>query len=50
METMKYSDTEFTVSLALQQVVAEVHANTVELPKRTVREHIEYAPHWCWSH
>ena len=43
METMKYSDTEFTVSLALQQVVAEVHANTVELPKRTVREHIEYA-------
>ena len=24
-------------------MVAEVHANTVNLPKRTVREHIEYA-------
>lgn len=43
MEPMKYSDTEFSVSLDPQQVVAEVHANTVELPKRTVREHIEYA-------
>lgn len=43
METMKYSDTEFSVSLDPKQVVAEVHANTVELPKRTVREHIEYA-------
>lgn len=43
METMKYSDTEFNVDLDPQQVVAEVHANTVELPQRTVREHIEYA-------
>ena len=43
METMKYSDTEFSVALDPQQVVAEVHANTVELPQRTVREHIEYA-------
>lgn len=43
MEPMKYSDTEFTVSLDPQQVVAEVHANKVELPQRTVREHIEYA-------
>lgn len=43
METMKYSDTEFSVDLDPQQVVAEVHANTVELPQRTVREHIEYA-------
>lgn len=43
MESMKYSDTEFLVSLDPKQVVAEVHANTVELPKRTVREHIEYA-------
>ena len=43
MEKMKYSDTEFSVSLDPRQVVSEVHANTVELPKRTVREHIEYA-------
>ena len=43
MESMKYSDTEFAVSLDPGQVVAEVHANAVSLPKRTVREHIEYA-------
>lgn len=43
MERMKYSDTEFDVSLDPRQVAAEVHANTVDLPKRTVREHIEYA-------
>lgn len=43
MERMKYSDTEFDVSLDPRQVVAEVHANAVKLPKRTVREHIEYA-------
>ncbi len=43
MEKMKYSDTEFVVSLDPEQVIAEVHANTVNLPKRTVREHIEYA-------
>ena len=43
MEKMKYSDTEFAVSLDPSQVVAEVHANTVDFPKRTVREHIEYA-------
>ena len=43
MENMKYSDTEFSVSLDPRQVVSEVHANMVELPKRTVREHIEYA-------
>lgn len=43
MESMKYSDTAFSVSLDQAQVVAEVHANTVDLPKRTVREHIEYA-------
>ena len=43
MESMKYSDTAFSVSLDPAQVVAEVHANTVDLPKRTVREHIEYA-------
>ena len=43
MESMKYSDTEFAVSLDPGQVVAEVHANAVSLPKRAVREHIEYA-------
>lgn len=43
MERMKYSDTDFDVSLDPRQVVAEVHANTVNFPKRTVREHIEYA-------
>lgn len=43
MESMKYSDTAFAVALDPAQVVAEVHANTVDLPKRTVREHIEYA-------
>lgn len=43
MESMKYSDTEFVVSLDSKQVVAEVHANAVDFPKRTVREHIEYA-------
>ena len=42
MESMKYSDTEFAVSLDPGQVVAEVHANAVNLPKRTVREHISY--------
>lgn len=43
MEAMKYSDTVFSVSLAPEQVVAEVHANTVNLPERTVRQHVEYA-------
>lgn len=43
MENMKYSDTEFSVSLDPRQVVSEVHANTMDFPKRTVREHIEYA-------
>lgn len=43
MEKMKYSDTEFSVSLDPRQVVSEVHANTMDFPKRTVREHIEYA-------
>lgn len=43
MEKMKYSDTEFSVSLDPRQVVSEVHANTMDYPKRTVREHIEYA-------
>ena len=43
MEPMKYSDTEFPVTLRPEQVVAEVHANKVDLPQRTVREHIEYA-------
>ena len=43
MEPMKYSDIEFPVNLDPKQVVAEVHANAVALPKRTVREHIEYA-------
>ena len=37
MENMKYSDTEFAVSLNPCQVVAEVHANAVEFPRRTVR-------------
>ena len=43
MENMKYSDIEFPVPLDPGQIVAEVHANAVNLPKRTVREHIEYA-------
>lgn len=43
METMKYSDITFDVPLDPRQVVSEIHANTVDLPKRTVREHIEYA-------
>lgn len=43
MERMKYSDTTFAVPLDPKQIVAELHANTVDLPKRTVREHIEYA-------
>ena len=43
MEQMKYSDTAFAVSIDPAQVLCEVHANQVELPKRTVREHIEYA-------
>lgn len=43
MERMKYSDTTFAVPLDPKQIVAEVHANTVDLPQRTVREHIEYA-------
>ena len=43
MEQMKYSDTAFAVSIDPAQVLCEVHANQVELSKRTVREHIEYA-------
>lgn len=43
MESMKYSDTTFAVPLDPRQVVAEVHANAVDFPKRTVREHIECA-------
>lgn len=43
MEAMKYSETEFPVRLDPGQVVAEVHANSLDLPRRTVREQIEYA-------
>ena len=43
MESMKYSNTVFPVPLDPRQVVSEVHANAVNLPRRTVREHIEYA-------
>ena len=43
METMKYSNTAFSVPLDPGQVVAELHANTVNLPKRTAGEHIAYA-------
>ena len=43
MERMKYSDTSFEVHLDSRQVLTEVHANAVNLPKHTVRGHIEYA-------
>lgn len=43
MESMKYSNTVFPVPLDPRQIVSEVHANAVNLPQRTVREHIEYA-------
>lgn len=36
MEKMKYSDTEFAVSLDPKQILTEMHANRVDFPKRTV--------------
>lgn len=38
MHTLKYSNTEFTVSLPEEQIVADVESNRLDLPKRTVQE------------
>ncbi len=43
MHTMKYSNIEFDVNIKEEQIACELESNVVELPKRTVKEHIEYA-------
>lgn len=43
MHKMKYSNVEFEVNIKEEQIACELESNEVELPKRTVKEHIEYA-------
>lgn len=43
MHTMKYSNIEFDVNIPEEQIACELESNVVELPQRTVKEHIEYA-------
>ena len=40
---MKYGTESFEVHLPAEQIAAEVEANHVDLPQRTVAEHIRYA-------
>ncbi len=42
-EAMKYGTKSFEVHLPPEQIAAEVEANHVDLPQRTVAEHIRYA-------
>ena len=42
-EAMKYGTESFEVHLPPEQIAAEVEANHVDLPQRTVAEHIRYA-------
>ena len=41
MHTMKYSNIEFDVNIPEEQIACELESNVVELPQRTVKEHIE---------
>lgn len=43
MHTMKYSNIEFDVNIPEEQIACELESNVVDLPQRTVKEHIEYA-------
>ena len=43
MHTMKYSNIEFEVNIPETQIACELESNVVELPQRSVKEHIEYA-------
>ena len=43
MHTMKYSNIEFDVNIPEEQIACELESNVVELPQRSVKEHIEYA-------
>ena len=45
-EAMKYGTQEFEVRLPQEQIAAELEANHVDLPQRTVAEHI----HWALEH
>ena len=40
---MKYSNIEFEVNIPEKQIACELESNVVDLPQRTVKEHIEYA-------
>ena len=42
-EAMKYGEQEFEVKLPPELIAAELEPNHVELPQRTVSEHIHYA-------
>ena len=42
-EAMKYGTKSFEVHLPPEQIAVEVEANHVDLPQRTVAEHIRYA-------
>ena len=42
-EAMKYGKEEFAVTLPAEKIAAELEPNRVELPQRTVAEHIRYA-------
>ena len=43
MHTMKYSNIEFEVNIPETQIACELESNVVDLPQRSVKEHIEYA-------
>ena len=42
-EAMKYGREEFEVKLSPELIAAELEPNRVDLPRRTVAEHIRYA-------
>ena len=43
MHSMKYSSIEFEVNIPETQIACELESNVVDLPQRSVKEHIEYA-------
>ena len=43
MHTMKYSNIEFEVNIPEKQIACELESNVVDLPQRSVKEHIEDA-------
>ena len=43
MHFMKYSNIEFEVNIPETQIICELESNVVDIPQKSVEEHIEYA-------